>query len=101
MYPEDHEIEELDEALELIQDPEHFEENQINYLIDFFETYGAVFDPDEALDIFEDKESVIRACQTISDFVAKYSENEDVMNEFRSTSDIIIKTLMTGGELRF
>lgn len=101
MKAEDHEIEAVEEAFTVLQDPEPFDEAQIEYIIDFFENDCQNYDEDLTQEVFEEQESVAQALTTINGFYHKFSESDELMDQYRSSVDLTIKNLQGGGALGF
>ena len=92
MEPNNHEIEQVGEALVSLNQFEYTAE-QIDILNPFLQAYGLEYDQAELEDAFQEHPEILSAIQTLHNFSTKYKDNNEITEEIKIEFDDILYNL--------
>lgn len=92
MDPTSKEIEQVGEALVSLNQFE-YSTNQLDAINNFLQNYGKTYDKDEMGKAFKSDAEVLEAVNVLDEFINKFENNEEIMEEIKIEFDDILYNL--------
>lgn len=92
MEPTSKEIEQVGEALVSLNQFE-YSTSQLDAINDFLQNYGKAYDKDEMNKAFKSDAEVLEAVKVLDEFIHKFEDNEEIMEEIKIEFDDILYNL--------
>lgn len=92
MEPTSKEIEQVGEALVSLNQFE-YSSSQLDAINDFLQSYGKAYDNDEINKVFKTNAEVLEAVKVLDEFIIKFQDNEEIMEEIKIEFDDILYNL--------